>query len=405
TLQLLHYLARHLADHQILIAGTFRPEVIGLQHPLLALRRRLIREGLAKPLRLSRLSPAAVETMVVEMSGAGEAVAPLAARLYQETEGNPFFLMEIVKALFETSVVRLEEQVWRGDFAQISERKLPLPAGLSEAIQARANRLDENAQETLRLAAVLGREFDFDLLNAVWGRGEEATLEALDNLLRHRLLDEGTGPMGRDYAFTHHKIQELVYAELPRRHRQHIHARVGVALETLYGSEADALASELAFHFQRGRQLDRSLTEKAIIYLLQAGDQARHAYAHQEAIDHYQRALELLKEQEEYEQAARTLMKLGLTYHNAFDFRQARRAYEEGFALWQQAGETEPAVSPPPAPHALRVFWLNLPTLDPTMTSHGATPAVTSQLFRGLVESGPELEVTPDLAQDWDVLE
>jgi ABC-type oligopeptide transport system substrate-binding subunit len=405
TLQLIHYLARHLAEHQVLIAGTFRPEAIGPQHPLLALRRRLTREGLAKPLRLSRLSPAAVEIMVVEMSGAGEAVAPLAERLYQETEGNPFFLMEIVKALFETGVVRVEEGAWRGEFGRISEGKLPLPAGVSEIIQARVRRLNDETQEALRLAAVLGREFDFDLLNAVRGRGEEATLEALDDLLRHRLLDEGTGPMGRDYAFTHHKIQEAVYAGMPRRRRQHLHGRVGVALETLYGSEADALTSELAFHFQQGRQLDRSLTEKAIIYLLQAGDQARLAYAHREGIDHYQQALELLKEQEEYEQAARTLIKLGLTHHNAFDFRQARRAYEEGFALWQQAGEMKPAVSPPPAPHALRVFWLNLPTLDPTMTNHGATPAVTSQLFRGLVESGTELEVTPDLAQDWEVLE
>ncbi len=405
TLQLLHYLARHLADHQILIAGTFRPEAVGLQHPLLALRRRLIREGLAKPLRLSCLSPADVETMVIEMSGAGEAVTPLAKRLYQETEGNPFFLMEIVKALFETGVVRMEEGAWRGEFGRISEGKLPLPTGVSEIIQARVRRLNDETQEALHRAAVLGREFDFDLLNAVWGRGEEATLEALDDLLRHRLLDEGTGAIGRDYVFTHHKIQEVVYAGMGRRHRQHTHARVGAAMETLYGSDTDALAGELAFHFQQGRQLERSLTEKAIIYLLQAGDQARLAYAHQEAIDHYQQALELLKEQEEYEQAARTLIKLGLTHHNAFDFRQARRDYEEGFALWQQAGEMKPAVSPPPAPHALRVFWLNLPTLDPTMTNHGATPAVTSQLFRGLVESGPELEVTPDLAQDWDVLE
>jgi tetratricopeptide (TPR) repeat protein len=365
----------------------------------------LTREGLAKPLRLSRLSPADVETMVIEMSGAGEAVTPLAERLYRETEGNPFFLMEIGKALFETGVVRMEEGVWQGDFARISEGKLPLPAGVSEIIQARVGRLNDEAQEALRRAAVLGREFDFDLLNAVWGRGEEATLEALDDLLRHRLLDEGMGAIGRDYVFTHHKIQEVVYAGMGRRHRQHTHARVGAAMETLYGSKVDALASELAFHFQQGRQSDRSLTEKAIVYLLQAGDQARLAYAHQEAIDHYRQALELLKEQEEYERAARTLMKLGLTYHNAFDFPASRRAYEEGFALWQQAGEMEPAVSPPPAPHALRVFWLNLPTLDPTVTNHAATLAVTSQLFRGLVESGLELEVVPDLAQDWDVLE
>jgi ABC-type oligopeptide transport system substrate-binding subunit/DNA-binding SARP family transcriptional activator len=405
TLQLLHYLARHLADHPVIIAGTFRPEAIGLEHALLDLRRRLAREGLAKPLRLSRLSPAAVETMVVEMSGAGDAVLPLAKRLYQETEGHPFFLMEIIKALFETEVIHLEESAWQGDFARISEGELPLPASVSEAIQARAHRLDEDTQEALRLAAVLGREFDFELLNAVWGRGEEATLEALDDLLRHRLIDEGTGPLDRDYTFTHHKIQEVVYAGMPRRRREHAHARVGAAMETLYGSQVEELAGELAFHFEQGRQLDKRRTEKAITYLLLAGDRARTLYAHQEAIVHYQQALALLKDQGKYEWAARTLMKLGLTYHNAFDFRRARQAYQESFALWQRGGKVEVAIPPPPAPHALRVFWLNMPTLDPTMTNSAASVAVISQLFSGLVERGPELEVIPDLARSWEVLE
>jgi ABC-type oligopeptide transport system substrate-binding subunit/DNA-binding SARP family transcriptional activator len=405
TLQLLHYLAHHLTDHLILTIGTFRPEAMGLQHSLLTLRRRLTREGLAKPLRLSRLSPEAVEVMVREMSGAGEAVLPLAQRLYQETEGNPFFLIQIAKALFETGIVHLEGGIWRGDFAQISKGKLPLPISVSEAIQARANRLDENTQEALRLAAVLGREFDFELLNKVWGRGKEATLEALDDLLRHRLIDEGTGVTGRDYAFTHHKIQEVVYAGMLRRRQQHAHAQVGAAMETVYGPQAEELAGELAFHFEQGRQLDKRLTDKVIHYSLLAGDQARTLYAHQEAIDHYQQALALLKEQGEYERAARTLMKLGLTHHNAFDFRRARLAYQESFALWQRAGQVEVAIPPPPAPHSLRVFWLNLPTLDPTMADSVPSAAVISQLLSGLVERGPELEVIPDLARSWEVLE
>ena len=346
TLQLLHYLARHLADHPVMIVGTFRPEAIGLQHPLLALRRRLTREGLAKPLRLSRLSPEAVETMIVEMSGAGEAVMPLAERLYQETEGNPFFLMEIVKALFETSVVSLEEQVWRGDFAQISERKLPLPAGLSEAIQARANRLDENAQEALRLAAVLGREFDFDLLNAVWGKGEEATLEALDDLLRQRLIGEGTDEAESDYLFTHHKIQEVVYAGLPRRRRQHLHGQAGTAMEQLLGAEVGARAGELAFHFEQARQLDGGLTEKAITYLLQAGQQAVRQSANQEAISYYRRGLDILHSLPETSQRVQQEMELQIalavptTVVQGYASPETKRVYDRARDLCRRLGET-----------------------------------------------------------------
>jgi oligopeptide transport system substrate-binding protein len=404
TLQLIHYLARHLASGRALMVGTLRPEAVGPRHPLQALQQQLSREGLAKPLRLSRLSPANVEAMVVEMSGAGESVVPLAGRLYRETEGNPFFLMEIVKALFEMEAVRLEGSAWRGDFAPISEGELPLPASVSQAIQARVHSLNDDVQEALRLAAVLGREFDFDLLNVVWGRGEEATLEALDDLLRRRLIDEGTGAMGRDYVFTHHKIQEVVYARMPRRRQQHAHARAGVAMESVYGPQAEVVAGELAFHFLQGRQLDPSLTEKAIHYLLHAGDRARGLYAHREAIDSYREALLLLKEQGAYEQAARTLMKLGLTYHTAFDFRRAREAYEEGFALWQRAGEPQPTILPP-APHALKVSWPEPTTLDPALAHNIFSNVVVDQLFSGLVELGPEMEVLPGLARSWEVSE
>jgi len=206
TLQMLHYLVHHLAGQPMLIVGTFRPEGIAPHHPVLDLRRRLTRERLARSLRLSRISPTDVEAMVREMSGAGEAIVPLARRLYRETEGNPFFLGEIVNALFEMGVIRLEGGAWLGDLDQLSREVLPLPTSVSELIQARTRRLSQDTQAALRLAAVLGREFDFNLLNTVWGRGENATLEALDEMLRQRLIDEGRGTTARDYAFAHHKI-------------------------------------------------------------------------------------------------------------------------------------------------------------------------------------------------------
>jgi predicted ATPase len=345
TLQLIHYLARRLGHNQVLMVGTFRPEAIGLQHPLLTLRRQLTREGLAQPLRLSRMTREAVQRVIVEMSGAGEAVMPLAERLYQETEGNPFFLIEIVKALFETGMVELREGAWRGDFAQISEEKLPLPAGVREAIQARAHRLDEDTREALRLAAVLGREFDFASLNQVWGEGEEATLEALDDLLRHRLIDEGAGVMGRDYAFTHHKIQEVVFASMPRRRRQYVHGRVGAAMEGVYGPEAKELAGELAFHFEQASQLDGTLTEKAITYLHQAGEGAQRLSAHEEAIAHLSGAVQMLKtlphtpERIGLELRLQLTLGASLTAIKGYTAPQLEQIWARAHELCQQLGE------------------------------------------------------------------
>ncbi len=406
TLSLIHYLVRHLASRQVLLIGTLRPEAVGWRHPLRTLQQQLNRERLAVHLDLPRLSPAAVEAMVVEMSGAGAAVTPLAKRLYQETEGNPFFLIEIVKALFETEYIRLAGGTWQGDFVQIGDARFPLPAGLSETIQARVYHLSDQVQEALRLAAVLGYEFDFDLLHAVWGQSEEETLKALDVLLRRRLIEERTQTRGRDYIFTHHKIQEVIYNETPRRHRQRAHAQAGLAMERLYGAQTETLVGEIAYHFLKGRQHDEALTEKAIAYLLQAGDRTRALYAHREAIDYYRQALALLKERGEHEPAARTLMKLGLTYHSAFDFGRARQAYEEGFVLWQQAARSRQLTPPPPAPHALRIALLREPvSLNPIEISEVVSLVTMLQLFSGLVEQTPEMDIVPAVARTWEVLE
>jgi tetratricopeptide (TPR) repeat protein len=295
TLQLLHYLARQLAGQAVLLVGTFRPEEVGRQHPLRDLRRRLVREGLAHLHSLTPLPAEAVGALLLEMSAAGERVLPLARRLYRETAGNPFFLIEVVKACFELEWVQLEAGAWKGDFERISEIDLPLPLGVSEVIQARVGRLSQESQEAVQWAAVLGREFDYEPLEVAWDRGEEATLEALDELLRRRLIEEGTGAMGRDYAFTHHKIQEAVYAGIPQRHRRHLHARVGTALEQVAGPDLATIASELAHHFLQGSEVALPLADKAAYYLLLAGDAAAQVYANDEARQHYEQALSLLK--------------------------------------------------------------------------------------------------------------
>ena len=154
----------------------------------------------------------------------------------------------------------------------------------------------------------------------------------------------------------------------------------------------------------RGRRR-QALTSKAVHYLLLAGDQARLAYAHREAIDYYSRALALQKEQGEYELAGRTLMKLGLVYHTSFDFAQARQAFEEGFGQWQQAGKRELPTALPPAPHALRIRWRCPYTLDPGLCDEYVSALVVEQMFSGLVSTAPDLDVVPEVAQRWQVLE
>ena len=344
TLQLLHHLARTLAHQPALIVSTLRPEAIPPAHPLATLGRRLERDGLARRLQLSRLSAAAVAALIGRLSGAGEAAGPLAERLYRETEGNPFYLIQTVKALFEAGAIRVEAGVWQADYATLSRGRLPLPAGLGETIAARVGRLSENTQDAVRVAAVAGREFDFDLLKEAWGKGEEATLTALDDLLRQRLVAEAAA--GADYAFTHHKIQEVVYEGLPRHRRLYLHGQVGLALERWLGAEAGPRAAELALHFEQARQLDAGLTDKALTYLLQAGRQAERQSANLEAIAYFRRGLDIVHSptamphrlQQEVE------LQMALTVPTTVVFGYAspetRDVYDRALALCRKAGQT-----------------------------------------------------------------
>jgi tetratricopeptide (TPR) repeat protein len=291
TLELLHYLARQLNDQPLLFVGSLRPEAVPAAHPLAAIGRRLERDGLARRLRLPRLSAAEVETLIGQLSGEGDRIRPLAQRLYQETEGNPFFLIESIRTLFERGDIRLEGGVWQADFARLSQAELPLPTTVGETILARVLRLREDTQDAVRLASVVGKEFDFAVLQGAWAQGEERSLVALDDLLRQQLIAEGTGPSDADYAFTHHKIQEVIYGGLSLHRRLHLHGKVGAAMERCAAGNVGELVGDLAFHFEQACLLDRNLTEKAVDYLQQAGDAASASYAHREAINFYQRAL------------------------------------------------------------------------------------------------------------------
>jgi predicted ATPase len=348
TLQLLHYLARHLVGQPLLLVGTVRPEVVSPSQAPATLGRRLERDGLARRLQLSPLSAAAVASLIDQLSGDGAAAKPLADRLYRETEGNPFYLIQTLKALFEEGVIRVEEGLWRADYAALGRDRLPLPASVSEMIAARVGRLSEQTQDAVQVAAVVGRAFDFDLLHAAWGQGEEATLAALDDLLRQRLIVEAVlaGSAGQDYAFTHHKIQEVVYNGLSRRRCQHLHGQVGTALEQLLGAGRGPRAAELAFHFEQAQQLDRRLADQAIAYLIQAGQQAVRQSANQEAIAYVQRGLNIVHTLPESAQRLQQEVELQIaltvptTVVHGYASPETRRVYDRARDLCLQLGET-----------------------------------------------------------------
>jgi predicted ATPase len=249
---------------------------------------------------------------------------------------------------------------------------------------ARIDHLQEETKRVLQLASVIGRTFLYRVLAAI--AEEESSLDQhIVELQEEEMIRERARMPELEYVFRHHLTQEAAYNGLLKQERRIFHRRVAETLERIFPARGEEHVGLLAHHWERA-----GVPEKAVRYLLRAGDHARLLYAHREAIDDYGRALAFLKQQGEEEQAARTLMKLGLTHYTAFDFRRARQAYEEGALLWERVGARQPA-DLPAAPHALRTKLIEPATLDPGRGSDTFSSIVIDQLFNGLLEISPEM--------------
>ncbi len=298
TLLLLRHVARAPDLRRVLVLGSYRAAATyadGFAQALSELRR----ERLVTQIKVGGLTES--ETAELVRIRAGGSPSPALSRgLHAETEGNPFFIEEIVRHLAEAGV----------DTDQADARELErvgLPEGVKEVIAVRLSRLRPPAVEWLRLAAVIGRDFDLSLLEQVASLEEDQFLNALDEALAAGLVVEASGDSAR-YSFSHALIRETLYEgmSLPRRARNH--RRVGEALEAM-GDDAQLTA--LALHFARAAGPQDA--DKAISYACRAGEQATRMLAHEEAGQHYARALEVQErfEPEALERRAELLLLLG----------------------------------------------------------------------------------------------
>jgi ABC-type oligopeptide transport system substrate-binding subunit/DNA-binding SARP family transcriptional activator len=413
SINLLFHLGRELAGSPILIVGAYRPEEVALgrdgnRHPLEKLLSELKRHFGEVWVDLDETDEdenlGFVESYLdTEPNSLGQ---PFRKSLFKHTGGHPLFTIELLRDLQKRGDLIKDEQARWVEGPDLDWSILP--ARVEGVIEERIARLDDSLRETLTIASVVGVNFNAQVIGWVLNIGERDLVGQLSRELdrKHRLIEEIGSRKVSDwqlymYRFRHTLFQQHLYNSIGDIERQLLHAEVGVVLESIYGENVGEISTQLAWHFAKAGELI-----KAVHYLLITGDRARQLYAHEEAIENYQRALDYLMEQGEYEQAARTLMKIGLTYHTAFDFQRSRQAYDEGFALRQRSVKSLPAAHFPVIPHTLRMDWEKGPvTLDPALTLDRPTSQLIDLLFSGLVELGSDFDVEPDVAHSWKVLE
>ena len=293
SLSLLVHVVATLPAARVLVVGTIRDTELVNAHDLREALGGLQRHGGFERVELLGLDRS--EVLAYMEAGAGYALTgaaeqALATAVHRETDGNPFFVGQVLRHLVETGMI------YRDDTGRWSVEgpveRLTLPDSVREVIGGRVVRLGIVAKRVLGLAAVIGRDFDIELLTRAAVVPADKLIDILDAAVAAALVREVPDQPGR-FQFSHALIQRTLYEDLGPTRRQWAHRQVAEALEELCADNPAARISELARHWTHApRAEDRP---KAIAFARQAGETALAALAPAQARDFYRKALELLE--------------------------------------------------------------------------------------------------------------
>jgi len=327
SLSLLHYVVRLIGRERVLILGCYRETDLDRSHPLAGALDTWHRERSAVRLHLKRLDSEATSAMLKVLLGQSEVTENLAASIYRETEGNPFFIEEIVKTLVDEGQIVCEIGGWcRRDSVE-----LVLPQGVKAAIGRRLDHVSAPTTEVLRTAAILGKTFQFSVLAAVADRPEDELLDALDEAAAAQLLETRAG---ETVAFTHDKIREVLYHELNPIRRRRLHFRIAEGLEALRERGGRVSVEDLAHHSMEGGCLD-----KGFDYAMQAAAGVASLYAYSDSLRLYERARECAESLGRKQELARIDTAMGDVFALKGEPLAAAEHYERALAATHDPSE------------------------------------------------------------------
>jgi DNA-binding CsgD family transcriptional regulator len=327
SLLLLRHMARRAAEGRLLTVAVYRRADAAPGHPLTDILADLSREPIHSRLVLDPLGLEECSALVEQMTGRPPATN-VAAALHAETEGNPYFLTELVRHLQgegrDLTDSRSEPTQWG------------IPDGIRQVIGKRSSRLSAGAAQLLHLAAVAGDGFTYDLLETATGLESDGLLDALDELLQADLIRED----GDRFQFGHTLVRQTLYRELNAARRARLHRQVAEAMERLYILYPEPHLAELAHHlFQSG---GREQAHKGIGYARRAAQRAVQLLAYEDAVGLLELALGVSKASVMAPiERCELLLELGDARRRAGQFQEAMDAFHDAAAAAREDNSAE----------------------------------------------------------------
>ena len=339
SVELLAFLYRRTSAYRILYVGTYRPEELPERHPILKLASSASGERSFAQLKLEPLSRADTQTLVESFVPAHEKVPLLARKIYEITEGNPFFVIEMMKSLTEQAQGLSTAGVVPHLIELASEASLP--STVRDVVMERVMRLDDELREVLNKASVIGRWFEFEVLHAISDLGEERLMRSLEKLLNAGLILEEPRAQGERFHFASAVLREALYRSVSSRRKRLLHEKVADSLEAAGVLGDPGAIFALAHHYVQAGVVDKSIT-----YTIRAGELARMQAALDDAEGFYLTARDFLDEVDPGGASPRTLSvvrSLGDVYRERGELAKATMTLKETLARLERAGHSTEA--------------------------------------------------------------
>ncbi|HEY2964405.1 MAG TPA: protein kinase [Pyrinomonadaceae bacterium] len=346
SVDLLRHLCQRINTQRLLIVGTFRPEDVERSgHPLKSYKAEMMAHHLCEELALGSWSREHIAEYVAATFAPNDFPAELTSLIHEKTEGHPLFAANFLQYLSERGDLVKANNRW-SLVRPLTQMDLEAPESVRGMISKKIDALDAEERRALQYASVEGTEFLSIVTANLLGIDEIDLEERLAHIAKtHRLIeilaeDElPDGSLTTRYRFAHALYQNFLYGDLVNKRRVALHQQAGEQLLSHYGKRAPQIATQLALHFERGRDFNR-----AVEYLIHAGDHAAKLYGYAEAERHYTQALkqvEKLSAEAQAEQLCTLYHKRGTVNHAVGNFSRAADDFTKMLEQAQELGALE----------------------------------------------------------------